>query len=69
MTNPRSRNTGKTNRTIAFFITMAFHISLIGGLYYSADSENSFQDLLPDFVKEWFNGDDKPGDAGVKDRV
>ncbi len=60
MTNPRFHRTARVNRFKAFCFTFFFHAMLIGGLYYTSGSDASPQDLLPEFVKEWFDsGEEK----------
>lgn len=62
MANSRFKNSGQTNRLAALFFTMFFHTALLGGLYYSSNSETPLTDLLPDVVKEWFNDTEEPAE-------
>lgn len=69
MSNSRSRNSGKMNRVIAFCFTMIFHLSLIGGLYYTSNSESSIKDWLPETIQTWFDSEDKKSSEEEKDQA
>ena len=47
----RSTRKAKAIRTKAFFITLLFHIALIG--YFTYGTEQSLAEWVPDTVKEW----------------
>jgi len=47
----RSIRKARAIRTKAFFITLLFHLALIG--YFTYGSGLSWQDYLPDAVVEW----------------
>lgn len=53
MRNDRSNRSARVNRRKAIFLTVLFHIVLIGGLTIGTNGE--LIDLVPDFVLEWFN--------------
>jgi len=62
----RSIRKARAIRTKAFFITLLFHLALIGYFTYGADL--SWQDYLPDAVAEWVGGNRKSeGEVGSRE--
>ncbi|HKK80375.1 MAG TPA: hypothetical protein VJ933_12130 [Phaeodactylibacter sp.] len=50
----RSIRKARAIRTKAFFITLLFHLALIG--YFTYGTDLSLQDYLPETVAEWVGG-------------
>ena len=70
MPNPRFKKTRRLNRLTALCIAIFFHAGVFGGAYYFAEEDASIKDLVPEFVKEWFDdGGEKSDIIPVKDRA
>lgn len=63
MENKKFKRAATFRRFTAIFFTLAFHITLIGGLAYGSQHETSFDQYLPDTVKEWL-GKETPEKEG-----
>ena len=57
MENRKFKRAATARRFFAIFFTLAFHVTLIGGLAYSSQNDTSFDQYLPDTVKEWLGKD------------
>lgn len=57
MENKKFKRAATARRFVAVFFTLAFHIALIGGISYGSQNETSFDQYLPDTVKEWLGKD------------
>ena len=49
------KKTEKITKTKAIFATLLVHFGLLYGLFYM--NSDKTQDLMPEFVKEWVQGD------------
>ncbi|MBR9921112.1 MAG: hypothetical protein GYB31_09755 [Bacteroidetes bacterium] len=52
----KSNRRARANRRKAVFLTIVFHVILIGGIAYSSNSNLS--DLVPDFIMELFQDEE-----------
>ena len=69
MTNPRFEKAHRNNRFTALVFTVFFHAALFAGAYYFAGENTSIKDLVPETVKEWFNGEEKDLPKADKERA
>ena len=56
MNNHRFIKKERTNRQMAFLVSLIFHLGIIGGIAYTSMG-NDWKDLLPQSVKEYFEMD------------
>ncbi len=54
-TERRLQKAERRSKVLAFFVTILFHVGLFGGIMVA--SGDGAGDWIPEFVKEWTDGD------------